>query len=87
MNKGIDIPTEVARFSFQKYDNLMMEIEKGELKDVWSADGAIFYHHSKAYGVNKNLKTVCVGDRDEIIKKYPLEKASHKFRLRHKINF
>jgi len=39
-----------------------------EPKDYWSEDGQIFFHYGKGYGLTENLRTICLGNENDIKK-------------------
>jgi len=42
-----------------------------EQTDQWSIDEQIFYHHTNAYGVTKDLGLMCQKITDELLTEHP----------------
>ena len=43
-----------------------------DLSMVWSENGQVFYEYSLAWGIWPDLKTHCLGKREDVIKEYPI---------------
>lgn len=56
----------------------MMEVKRQpQPKDYWSEDVQIFFHYGKGYGVTENLRTICLGNENDIKKFFETGKLSN----------
>lgn len=46
----------------------------------WDDTGQVFYIDGWGYGLSPNLRTICIGKEEDIIKQYPVGKLTSKKR-------